>query len=888
MLCIMFPRIKRLIATSLAVIAITGSVSLVHADTFQESFNKQSVPMLMVSTENGDLLAANPAAANFYGYSLEQLSKMNISQINTFTKEQVTNEIAKAKSQGRNYFVFRHRKADQSTTKVEVYTAPMEYRGQMAIFSIVRPAADSMETHDGYYQSQLETQVDLQTEQIREQSRMVIGSLTIGLAVTVILLAVMLWLIRHAVIARTRAEEGEARLQTIFNSISDCIVYTSEGRRILDANKSTVETFGYSVTALRGMPVENLYQNREDKERIEKLNGENTLYEADYQRRDGESFIGETQASSISLSGSDKVLGYIRVIRDITERKHTEEELRLAASVFSATSEGILIFDFNTVLVDINQAYTRISGYQREQVLGKPMQELFCDNLDTTAFDTMEKGLQKMDYWQGSLDTSRATGERCAIQLSINAVRSDAGQLLQYVAIITDITEKRRQEQQLKQIAHFDILTGLPNRLLLADRLQHGMTQALRRKQNLAVVYIDLDGFKAVNDTWGHATGDKLLIEVAQRMRHALRESDTVARLGGDEFVAVFVDLPDGIPYEVFLMRLLKAASEPVYIDGQALKVSASLGVTMYPQQEELDADQLLRQADQAMYQAKISGKGIYHIFDAQQDRDIKDRNVIIDNINQALIAEQFVLHYQPKVNMRSGEVVGAEALIRWQHPERGLLSPIKFLPYIEDHPTITKIGEWVIDQVMLQIAQWRELDIRIPISVNVSAHQLQQDDFTERLQLLLARHPNTANHWLEIEVLESSAMKDLAQVAKTIQACDQLGVGFALDDFGTGYSSLSYLKQLPVSSIKIDRSFITEMDNETEDIALLRGILGLAEIFDRRVIAEGIETVEQGEKLLELGCELAQGFGIAKPMPAEQLPNWYRQWQPPQRWREA
>ena len=309
------------------------------------------------------------------------------------------------------------------------------------------------------------------------------------------------------------------------------------------------------------------------------------------------------------------------------------------------------------------------------------------------------------------------------------------------------------------------------------------------------------------------------------------------------------------------------------------LNVSASLGVTFYPQAEDIDADQLLRQSDQAMYQAKQAGRNRYHIFDAEQDSNIRVHHESLERIRYALCAQQFVLYYQPKVNMRTGSVIGAEALIRWQHPEEGLLQPAVFLPVIEDHPLAVEIGDWVLNTALTQIEDWHAAGLNLPVSVNVSARQLQQPDFVARLQDVLAAHPEVKPCSIELEILETSALEDLAGVSRVIEACREIGILFALDDFGTGYSSLTYLKRLPVTLLKIDQSFVCDMLEDLDDLAILQGVLGLAAAFHREVIAEGVETIEHGEMLLQLGCELAQGYGIARPMPAEEMPGWVATW---------
>jgi diguanylate cyclase (GGDEF)-like protein len=438
---------------------------------------------------------------------------------------------------------------------------------------------------------------------------------------------------------------------------------------------------------------------------------------------------------------------------------------------------------------------------------------------------------------------------------------------------------------QLKRAAHYDALTGLPNRVLLADRLQQAMNNSLRRNQSLAVAYLDLDGFKVVNDKHGHNVGDQLLIAIAQRMSEALRDGDTLARIGGDEFVAVFVDLERTQDCEPILERLLHACVEPVQIGNAALQISASIGVTVYPQ-DGADSEQLMRHADQAMYQAKQAGKNRYLLFDVAHYVAIKKQHESLDDIRQALERREFVLYYQPKVNMKTGQVFGAEALIRWQHPERGLLPPAAFLPIIEDHEISVQLGEWVIETALTQLSLWHDAGLDITVSVNISARQLQQSDFAARLFEQLAAHPAVPHHRLELEILETSALEDIAQISSIMHACQGVGVRFALDDFGTGYSSLTYLKRLPAELLKIDQSFVRDMLEDPDDLAIIKGVIGLAAAFHRQVIAEGVETIAHGVSLLSLGCELAQGYGIARPMPADELLHWVATWRPDASWR--
>ena len=580
----------------------------------------------------------------------------------------------------------------------------------------------------------------------------------------------------------------------------------------------------------------------------------------------------------VALRTQELAQANLKLGEEIREREKSEAKMQLAASVFTHAREGIMITDAGGVIVDVNDTFTSITGFSREEALGQNPRILNSGRQPPEYYEAMWHTLTHVGHWTGEVWNRRKNGEVYAELLTMSAVRDARGKTKNYVALFTDITQIKEHQQRLEHIAHFDALTNLPNRVLLADRLQQAMAQSQRRECALAVAYLDLDGFKSVNDSHGHSVGDELLIVLAQRMKSALRDGDTLARIGGDEFVAVLGDLNRMQDCEPVLGRLLLAAASAVTVGGVELQVSASMGVTVYPQ-DGVDADLLMRHADQAMYLAKQAGKNCYHLFDIAQDAAVQTQRESLEHIRAALDAREFVLYYQPKVNMKTGLVIGAEALIRWQHPERGLLSPAEFLPIIEDNAISVELGEWVIDSALTQMSQWHRAGTLVNVSVNVGARQLQQEHFVARLQKLLASHADIHPHCLELEILETSALEDMAKVSDVMHACRLLGVTFALDDFGTGYSSLTYLKRLPAELLKIDQSFVRDMIDDPEDMAIVKGVVGLASAFHRSVIAEGVETHAHGELLLSLGCEMAQGYGIARPMAATALPDWVNRW---------
>lgn len=440
------------------------------------------------------------------------------------------------------------------------------------------------------------------------------------------------------------------------------------------------------------------------------------------------------------------------------------------------------------------------------------------------------------------------------------------------------IAELDRQRQRLQQLAHHDALTDLPNRIQLDERMQQAIAYTRRRGELMAVCYLDLDGFKPVNDRFGHAAGDQVLIEVARRLRACVRDYDCIARLGGDEFVLLLCDLQSVSQCQFALDRVLEEIASPYLLGEQSVHMTASIGVSLYPS-DGGDPDQLLRQSDQALFIAKREGRSRYAFFDAEQDRRMHKQRIARRRIEAALTNQEFCLQYEPCVNLREQRVVGAEALLRWQHPERGLLRPADFLSQIEDTELIEDIGSWVIETALTQAGLWRRDGLAIELSVNVAARQLQAKGFATDLHDLLGRHPDVPPQSLVLEILETAALHDISEVSRIMRDCQSLGLRFALDDFGTGYSSLSYLRLLPAEILKVDRSFVCAMLDNPNDYHMVHGVVALAHSFDLQLVAEGVERTEQGAALLKMGCDQMQGYGIARPMDAQALPVWIEAW---------
>nr|WP_321266641.1 bacteriohemerythrin [uncultured Sulfurimonas sp.] len=599
------------------------------------------------------------------------------------------------------------------------------------------------------------------------------------------------------------------------------------------------------------------------------------------------------QTTRTAMRDSDgNLIGVLGVSRDITEYRNISNALKnerlMLEVILDNAPIGIWMSSSDGQMKFVNNTFCEATGISEEEFLSTKYANLLPEDVSPNCLKSDAECVLLESGVHISQEVIPFTDGQDHI-LEIKKVKVEVAEdEVCIVGLATDITQRQLQQKHLEYIAHYDALTGLANRVLFSDRMNQALAQSRRHKLSFGVVYIDLDGFKDINDSYGHEYGDKFLSLISEYMKKSLREGDTIARLGGDEFVVVLLDLKtheDSVP---MLNRLLEASSKKVTIDDIEMQVTASLGVTFFDKDDKLDADQLLRQADQAMYQAKLLGKNRYHIFDSLKDKKIRTHHESLKEIEMALLNDEFLLYYQPKVNMKTDEVIGAEALIRWNHPKRGILAPALFLPVIEGNILCVKLGEWVLDRAMKQIQEFKSKGINIPISINVDAMQLQQNNFIEQLKNLLVKYPTVKPTDVVLEILETSALEDIVHISQIMQTCREMGISFSLDDFGTGYSSLTYLKRLPAKELKIDQSFVRGMLEDSDDLAILDGVLGLSRAFRREVIAEGVETIEHGELLLKLGCEKAQGYAIARPMAPEYIFDWIKSYKTDEIWKNT
>ncbi|NOQ17082.1 MAG: EAL domain-containing protein, partial [Methyloprofundus sp.] len=583
-----------------------------------------------------------------------------------------------------------------------------------------------------------------------------------------------------------------------------------------------------------------------------------------------------------------QLIEYVTLITAIAiERSKTSEQLKLSDRVFSNTHEGIAITDVNKNIIEVNPAFCEITGYERHEVIGKNPSMLSSGQQSSEFYQSMWNTIDEKGHWQGEVWNRKKTGELYAELLTISSLKDINNQVINYVGMFTDITHSKQQQEKLNLMAHYDVLTELPNRALFVDRFNQAIAHSKRTKTQLAVCFLDVDNFKPINDNFGHEVGDQLLIQVANRISCCVREGDTISRQGGDEFALLLSDISSYAQCEKTLIRILNNLSQPYDIKGVNHSITVSCGVTVYPS-DNSDIDTLVRHADQAMYKAKQSGRNQYQLFNTAHAQEAVQKHLRLDEIKQAIINHELVLYYQAKVNMRTGDVYGAEALIRWIHPKKGLIPPLDFLPLIDGTELEIEIGNWVLKQAVQQIAIWHEMGIKLQISVNIASYHLQSNNFFSYLETLLENYPEIKSSLLQLEILESSVLSDVTIISHIIKRCQtELGVSIALDDFGTGYSSLTHLRSLPANIIKIDQSFVRDILDDPNDYTIIDGIVRLAESFNRGIIAEGVESTSHGIVLLNMGCDHAQGYGIAKPMPAEKLESWLSSYKVNQHWVE-
>ncbi len=645
---------------------------------------------------------------------------------------------------------------------------------------------------------------------------------------------------------------------------------------LVECNDRLAQMFGYDAREemiARYVAPEH-YVRAQDRERLIELlkeKGRIDDFEAPLYRKDG-SIRWFRYTGSINVAG-----GYLEgFVTDVTREHETLKELTLTASVFNGTTESILITDADRRVLRVNEAFSRVTGYPQEEIVGRSTRMLKSGRHNLDFFDRIWRQIQTRDHWSGEIDIRRKDGVIFTAWHNISALRDSDGRISQYIVIFSDITERKEAEERIARLAHYDALTELPNRLLFRDRCDHALSRARQDGHPMAVLFLDLDGFKDINDSLGHPVGDLVLQVVARRISRDIREQDTVARLGGDEFTIVIEELDRPQDASVIAGSLLETIRAPIAVKGHLFHLSASIGISVYPE-DGYDATTLVRNADAAMYRAKDQGRNNFQFYTRELTTSAVERVWLENQLREAVDREQLSLQFQPQLRLDSGRPVGVEALLRWQHPERGLIPPDQFIPVAEKCGLILPIGCWVLEQACRQAAQWLTAGIDLGrIAVNVSGAQIQRHDFFDVVQQALD-NSGLDPRYLELEVTESFIMTQADEAIRTLEALRDLGITLAIDDFGTGYSSLGYLKRLPIHRLKIDKSFVRDIPEDSNDEAITRAVIALGHSLQLEIIAEGVETEAQQVFLNAENCDEVQGYLYSRPLLPEQIPAFYQ-----------
>lgn len=640
---------------------------------------------------------------------------------------------------------------------------------------------------------------------------------------------------------------------------------------IIDANAAAAEMLGYRLDDLLGQPL-NAIGLEGCGALLASLNSDATATAPPL--RHCETLLHRQGGDTLPIDLTHRVAVVegthfgVLLGRDASARIAAESKLRLAARVISRSGEGIIISDAKGLIVEVNKAFETITGYSRADALGRNPNFLSSGRQDKEFYRRMWQTLHAEGFWQGEIWNRRKNNEIFPEWLSLSAIRDDGGEITHYVATFSDVTEAKANEARIQHMAHHDFLTGLPNRFLLTDRFKQVAAAAERNETRYALLFIDLDRFKNVNDTLGHSIGDQLLRDVASRLGSIVRGTDTLSRQGGDEFLVLLGEVETPETAAIVARKLMQILGEPFLLDGHPITVTPSIGIAVSPE-DGTDLDSLLKHADLAMYDAKQQGRNNYQFFRREMNARSLELLLMESDLRQALRKSEFELHYQPQISVGSGQPQGLEALLRWRHPERGLVSPADFIPMAEDTGLILPIGQWVLNTACQQLANWRTNGWpELRVAVNLSAAQFRQQDLLTQVEAALAA-ANLPADALELEVTESILMIDAEGTAKMLNALNAMGVTLAIDDFGTGYSSLAYLKRFSVSTLKVDRSFVNGIGIDGEDAAICSAIIGLARSLRLDVVAEGVETQAQYDWLAKAGCHIIQGYFTGRPAPA-------------------
>ena len=682
-------------------------------------------------------------------------------------------------------------------------------------------------------------------------------------------------------------QEAEQALQKALRELSGILNTAVMGitllrhRKIDRCNRRMEELFGFGEGQMTGCSTRIWYNDDETWEFVgqdvyaELAAGREAFRELWFKRQDGSSFWG--RLAGRALDPSDVYAGSVWIIEDLTTDIAEREELLLARKVFEVNSEAIMVSDSHNRIVRVNAAFEAITGYRESEVLGRDPKLLGSGRHDSAFFQTMWHTLRDDGYWEGEIWDKRKDGSEYPKWVHINTIRDSDARISHFVAVFSDISERKASEERIRYLAQHDALTGLPNRFTLAVHLEHALARAERAGEKIGLMFIDLDNFKTINDTLGHAVGDLLLCEVARRITSAVRKADIVARIGGDEFVVVLESAHLPGDAGMVAQKILDRMSEAVPVDGNELHTTPSIGIAIYPD-DAANSEDLMKNADVAMYHAKSAGRNNYQFYAEHMNQAAAVRVQMEMRLRAAMATNEFSLHFQPQIDLSNGLVSGCEALIRWHNAELGWVSPASFIPLTEEIGLIVPIGEWVLRRACETAKGWLDAGIEFGcVAVNISPQQFRQRNFPQSVENIL-RETGLPAACLELEITESTIMETAETAIAMLVRLKSLGITLSVDDFGTGYSSLAYLKRFPIDRLKIDRSFVIDLETDSSDAVIATAVIALAHSLGLSVVAEGVESQGQSDFLREHGCDSVQGYFYCRPGPADIAAEFCRQ----------
>lgn len=674
--------------------------------------------------------------------------------------------------------------------------------------------------------------------------------------------------------AEEKIKASEKELRNIFHDMQDTYYRTDSEGIITRASESVEQLLGYRVDELLGTNISALYsepgRRLELVEQLSKEDGSVQNFDAALKHKDGSTVWVSTNAHYYR-DESNKILGIEGMTRDISQNREAELQMQKMSSALEQSADIMMITDVNGVIEYINPAAEYITGYSRDELIGSQPGKLKSGLQDKEFYQKLWQTILNGEVFRDVFINRKKNGSLYYEDKAITPIKNAQGQITHFVATGHDITKRMENEERLSFMAHHDALTELPNRILFMDRLNLSLAHARRYSTTVAVLFIDLDRFKNINDTLGHDIGDQMLTQLADRLGESIRQDDTVARLGGDEFSVLLNDIESEQDVSQLAQKILNGLEKPFDVDGRELFMTASIGISLFPNDGE-EPGALLKNADIAMYKAKDLGKNNYQFYSADMSARAFQRLTMENSLRRAMEREEFRLFYQPQVNIETSEITGVEALIRWQHPDLGMVSPNDFIPLLEETGLITQVGYWVISTACKQMQAWQEADLpKLMMSVNISGRQFHARDFLKKIGAFISEN-KVSPEMMEMEITESVLMENQQSTIVALEALDKMGFRIAIDDFGIGYSSLSYLRRFKIDTLKVDQSFISDVADNLDDAAITSAIIAMAQSLKLKVIAEGVETQQQLEFLKKHDCRYVQGYLFSRPLPADEL----------------